>query len=130
MTVFHDSGWKQGWRGRFSFSVDHRRKENTTREKRAQSFCRVHTYIYCPVLLGLLIVTARPAQVQQSETDRSKEGTGNRGAFILLPGPVFQLRGLSTLRIAGLTAKDRSEEGVENFSLFLLLGGDVPHRVE
>ena len=46
------------------------------------------------------------------------------------PGPVFQLSGLSTLRIAGLAVKDRSEEGVENFSLFLLLGVDVPHRIE
>ena len=122
-------GSRGGGAGSLSRSITGGRK--TQQGKSAhKSFCRVHTYIYCPVLLGLLIVTARPAQVQQSETDRSKEGTGNRGAFILLPGPVFQLRGLSTLGIAGLTAKARSEEGVGNFSLSLLLDGDVPHRVE
>lgn len=46
----------------------------------------------------------------------------NMEGFVLLPIPVFQLRGLSALRITDLTAKHRSKESIECFSLFLILG--------
>lgn len=47
-----------GGRGcRFSFSVHHRQKENATREKRAQSFCRVHLYIHIYIPRYLHIYT-------------------------------------------------------------------------
>ena len=88
--MFHDSGWKQGWGGRFSFSVDHRRKENTAREKRAQKFLQspyIYIYLYCLVLLGLLIVTARPAPVQQSEQTEVKKALGIEGRLFCSPAP-------------------------------------------
>lgn len=50
----------------------------------------------------------------------------NCEGFITLPISIFQLRGLSTLRITVLTIKDRSKEGIEYFSIFFILVAMFP----